>query len=344
MTTPSNFSPWIGLSLVLNVATLATVGWLATRTPDDAADASTLPEEFEELSEEIAGARLEMRRSAERLEALVTRISSREDSDADVPSGHALGKRALADLSNDELLERWKYVQQVLSENRFNPLERTPVEEERGKVEGEMRARGDATVATIAAKFRAMEEHWSQTRLLTHVIEPIATDAAYRFAKGVFEDPTHVSGIRLYAAQVAMKQPDLREDVVGQLVDLLEHPDATFSRREDIVNFLKTSPDPRALPVLSQLAKAPETDKNLRGFAVQALGSYHGSETVAALQELAEMVTLGNLRIEALRSLHKIQGKEVLPFARGLREKLGMDDPGLKTFVDNLDQLYQDGN
>lgn len=343
MSAPTPNPSLVRVSLVLNLLTLGGVAWLAYDRPTAPVDEADLPEQIDDLADDIAGARIEMQRTAERLEALVSRLSSRDASDANVSATGAGGDRPLGEMSNDELFARWRHVNDVLARHEWNPLAREPVETERGKVEAEMRARGDAQIDTIAAQFRTVEDHWLKTRLLTHVVEPVGSAKGYDFARSIFDDPSFNSGLRLYAAQVAMKDSARRDEILGELIDLLEHPDATFNRPEEIVNFLKGAPDPRALPVLRSLATAPDTEQNLRTFAIQALGSFHGSETVAILQDLAETVALGNLRIEALRSLHKIQGKEILSFTRGLRDKIGLEDQNLQTFVDNLEGLYRDG-
>lgn len=342
MSAPAPSSTLPRLSLALHLVSLGGIAWLAFgERREPAAEESSLPAELEDLTDEIVSARLEMKRSAERFEALVSRLSTRDSSDANVASPGAIDGRPLADLSNDELFDRWQHVCRVHSEHQWNPLTREPVEKERAAIEAEMRARGDAQIQTIAARFRTVEDHWLKTRLLTHVVEPLGSPAGYDFAYSIFGDPAFNSGLRLYAAQVAMKDAGRREEIMGELIDLLEHPDATFTRREEIVNFLKSSPDARALPVLQRLASAPDTEQNLRTFAIQALGSLHGAECVTILQDLAQTATLGNLRIEALRSLHKIQGKEILPFLRGMRDRIGPEDQQLQIFVDNIEQLYQ---
>ncbi len=107
------------------------------------------------------------------------------------------------------------------------------------------------------------------------------------------------------------------------------------------MTFLKSNPDSRAAPILVQIAKADDSDRNLRTEAVAALGSLPIADSIAALQDLAQLSKIGNLRIEALRSLHKIQGKDVLDFAHKVREKLGPEDQMFIQFIDNIDAQYR---
>jgi hypothetical protein len=341
MTDSNSRNALLYLSLALNVATLGCVFWYGSRVEQFAA-ATEESTTVGELADEIADARIALGRATDRIEATVLRLADRSATPGAAETD-ARADRPLAEMTEDELFLRWQHVCDVLSRHRHDPMQREPVEDERGRVEAEMRSRKDGTIATIATRFRTVDDHWLRTRLLTHLVEPIATERAYEFALAVFDDPTFGAGIRLYAAQVAMQQPSSRDRVIGDLVDLLRHPDASFDRPADIVNFLKVSPDPRALPVLIDLARAESTEQNLRTYAIEALGSYHAPECVTALQELAQLVTLGNLRVEAVRSLHKIQGKEILEFLRTLRESIGVEDQNLRIFLDNIEMKYQNG-
>ncbi len=250
-------SPLIALSLALNVCTLGGILYVAKH--QTANDEATLPEQLSDMADDISSAKIEMKNDLETLKSLIARLNTTG------PGGpQAYNYDPAADIekmSSDDLLKRWLHVCEVLSRNRHDPLQREPVEKERGRVEEQMRARGEATVASIAAKFKEIEDNWLQTRLLTNVIEPMKTEAGFAFAKTVFEDTTLVGGLRLYAAQVLLKKD--KEGTMGRLIDLLEHPDPTFDRRDQIVTFLKSNPDSRAAPILVQIAKADDSDRNV---------------------------------------------------------------------------------
>lgn len=326
------------ISLVLSATAAAASLTLVLR--DRTEEPGAVPEQLEDLADDVQSIRLELRGQIDRMEALAQRLAQSATTSGSSSSAAAIDPNTdITKLSPFELMERWRHVAEVLTRYRNDPLQREPVEAERGRIEERLRMAGDDSIAEVERVFDGIPDTWMQTRLLTHLVQPVASPRAYDFAKKVFETPNYLAGVRLFAAQVAMQRD--HDEIVGRLIELLEHPDATFDRRDEIVNFLKNNPDPRAVKVLVTIATEPTTELMMRNFAIQALGSYPQPESLDALRILVEQSSLGALRIEALRSLDKRLGKDVLEFAHSVRAKTPLDDTSMRQFLDNLDLKYQ---
>lgn len=337
---PTAPTPWIAVSLGLNVVTLALVGAVLFELHRDRGEDSlpTLPEQLQELGDDVANARIELKNQADRIELLVQKLQregigggasapAEYDPDADLTA-----------MSAADLVSRLEHVTEVLNRYRNDPLRREPIEHERGRIEEQLRARGDESIDAIASRIHDISDSWMQTRLLTQVVQPSGSDAANALAMRIFDDANMVAGVRLCAAQIALAKQ--REQVVPRLVSLLMNPEPGFDRREDVAAFFQQNPDERAVPALIALAKGDDVDRGLRRFVLKALGSYPSSPGVIdTLKEVAQLSHLGDLRAEALHSLHQIVGKDIVDFCRFLRPKLSENDP-MRKLLDDLEAKY----
>lgn len=246
----------------------------------------------------------------------------------------------------EALYEELLQVTEILARWKHDPIQREPVEKERARLEDLLRRHGEASIHALGPFFRTIPERlpqeaqptWMQTRILTHVVDQIDGDAAIEFARSIFEDPGTNSGVRLAAAQVVAKK---HEDwVVERLIRLLDEPDPTFTRANQIVLYFKQHRDPRVVPSFIRIAKDEQADRGLRRFTLEALGLYPDHRVIDALKEVTLTATQGDLRGVALNSLNEILGKEVLDFLALLRGQLTTQDP-LMRLVENLEALWQ---
>jgi hypothetical protein len=290
----------------------------------------------EDVAEEISLARYEMANQTKRFETLLARLEARGG--APTAAAPYDPEQDLALLSIEQLVGRWQHVASALDRYRDDPLQREPIETERGRVEAELRARGAASIAALARLLPTIDDSWKQTRLLSHVVSPIGGAAAHDLALEMFEDPAVVAGVRLFAAQIAMESH--RDRVLERLVGLLENPDPTFNRPEEILYFFRNNPTPAAGPVLLKIARDPTADGVHRSFAIQALSKYGSPEVVEALKEIVEFRQLELLRVDAARSLVEILGKESLDYFRHLKPRLETDDAAMHGFIDAAEAQF----
>jgi len=288
---------------------------------------------------QVGMARFELKQQADRLSRLADQYASGQ---AGVPQL----KTAVGDLPTDppadqrstaELVERLIDLHAMKARYADNPVQREPVEHARAEVEAVLRARGDASIDAIAMAFPGTTDTRAQTRLLTHVIGQLSSDAADEFALGVFEDSQFASGVRLVAARIAMRQ--FEDRVIERLLELMITNDPTFLHREQIASFFGQYPDPRAAAVFADLVTDQSVDASVRRFALQAMGHYDSTEIIEALKEVAALSSAGDMRAQALHSLHEILGVEILEFLRFLRPTLHEND-NLLVLIDNIEEHY----
>lgn len=332
---------WIVLLVLLQAATLAAVCALFVEIRRDRGGGDDVS--IEDLVEEVSQARFQLQSEGERLRLLIDRWRR---------EGAPAAKRTEDGTEKDpktpqEIVDRLIEVDDVHARYEYDPLQREPVERERARLEELLRRSGDAAVQAVRDAFpilgdrlRSAHPGWVRTRLLTHVIDPIGTEEARRFAYEVFEDPRYNAGVRLAAARVAMKDGKLKEAVLEELLRLLGEPDPNFNRREQIALFFKQNPDPRAVEPLARIARSLDEDRLLRRMAIEALGSYTQPEAIDALREVAIDTAQADLRGAALHSLNKILGEEILPFLEHLRTLLEPEDP-IHQLVDSIEALYR---
>ncbi len=342
------------LALLLQLVTIGLLVALLVRTrASDGAGEGDEPQSFEELASEITAARYKLDEQANRLTRLLDRLSRggtlAGGDDPGAGGGHANAKLDET-ASPSLLLEELARVTDVIERYKWDPLQREPLEKERGRLEDLLRRAGDDTIDMIDAFFSTIGERlkeatptWMQTRLLTHVVEPIGTDDAYRFARSVFDNPGFNSGVRLKAADVALKRwPD---EMSVKLIELLENPDPTFSRPEQIALYFKTHKDDRAIPALIAAATDIDRDRTLRRFALEALGIYDDPRVIEALKKVAAEDVHGDLRGVAIVGLNDLLGKDVVGFIHFLRERMNPEDP-MHRLLDNTEALWtgEDGD
>lgn len=344
-------SRWNPIFLLLHLITLGVVGslWLSQRPADEDDEPATI----EDLIEDVSTARYELRAQSDRLTRLLDRLARGEiqvqavglSGTEPAATGSALGGDDPK--SPRDLLERLAEVTDVHERFKFDPLQREPVEKERARVEDLLRRAGDDTIdalvdfmPTIPRLLQDARPGWMQTRLLTHVVAQIDTAAAADFAYGMVEDPQYNSGVRLAAATAARgRYPDR---VVKRLIGLLENPDPTFSRPEQIAQFFKTNPDDRAIPALCALARNVDGDRTARRFTLETLGVYDDPRVIDALKEVSTFDVHGDLRGVAIVSLNKILGEDILSFVDYLRGQWQPDDP-LHQLLDNTEAAWKSG-
>jgi len=216
---------------------------------------------------------------------------------------------------------------------------------ERARLEDMLRRDGDDTIHALADFFPTIPHRlegarpgWMQTRLLTHVVDQIDTEDAAEFAYSVFEDSQYNSGVRLKAAASAMARQ--RERVILGLIGLLENSDPTFSNPEQIVQFFKANPEPRAIPAICSIASNVEAERTARRFALEVLGGYDDPMALDTLEEVATFQVHGDLRGVAMVSLNRRLGREIVPFVEQLRNQWERDDP-MHQLLDNIDKAHE---
>ncbi|MFH0944217.1 MAG: HEAT repeat domain-containing protein [Planctomycetota bacterium] len=330
------------LSLVLQVIT---VGLLITLLLRRSGPSSTNPlAGLEEVREELSQARYQLGDQANRLTRLLDRLA-REG----LSAGSGNGAIAEPDVRKTptELLEELANVTEVLSRWKSDPLQREPVEKERARLEDLLRRYGNDTIDALGGFFptivnlmpEAAGPTWMQTRLLTHVVAQIDTDEAVEYARYIFEDQTINSGVRLKAAEIAMKKYE--DQIILRLIDLLVHPDPNFSRPNQIVLFFKQKPDARAIPALIQVATDQEAERGVRRFTLDTLGTYDDHRVIDALKEVAVDPANVDLRGVAVNSLNKLLGKDILDFVEYLKGQIQANDPLLNLLL-SIEQMYQE--
>lgn len=345
-------SRWNLAFLLLHLLTLGAVFalWNASRT---AADEDDEPTSLEEMVEEIGSARYQLRSEADRLNRLLDRLARGEIA-VKVAGVDAAGVEAASATGGDdelrtphEILERLAEVTDVHERSKWDPLQREPVEKERARLEDLLRRGGDDTIDAVAAFMPTIPERledakpgWMQTRLLTHVVSQIDTQAAADYALSVLDDPRFNSGVRLVAANAARGRYEDR--VVTKLIDLLENPDPTFARPEQIAQFFKANPDARAIPALCALARNVDADRTARRFTLETLGVYDDPRAIDALKEVSTFDVHGDLRGVAIVSLNQLLGEDILPFIEYLRGQWSPEDP-LHRLLDNTEAVYLEG-
>ena len=212
-----------------------------------------------------------------------------------------------------------------------DPIQREPVRKELTRVEGLLRQRGEAAIQDLATRLPALTDSKLQSRLLVNVVGQIDSASAQQLALDAFHNRKLLSGVRLVGANVAMKTH--KDEIVGELVRLLDGKDDSFDRREDVAQFFKSTPDPRAAEALCRIAKNAEEPRILRRFVLQALGSYKQPEVIDTLKDVTSQEIHGELRAEALHSLNDALGRGVLEFLAFLKPKLNVDDPLRKLVI-----------
>ena len=332
------------LSLVLQLATISLLTVLIFRS--QGLPESEEPTQMEDVLEELSTAKYQLHDQANRLSRLLDKLS--KEGIAVRGSGRAVDLESEADLpaSPSELLEQLTHVTTTLSRWKHDPLQREPVELERARLEDLLRRAGNETIDALAAFFPNIIDlvpetagpTWMQTRLITHVIGQIDTDEAVEYARFVFEDPSINSGVRLKAAEVAMKK--YKEPITERLIDLLIHPDSSFNRPNQIVLYFKQNNDPRAIPALVQLARDGETARNLRRFTLDTLGEFDDHRVIDVLKEVASDPANVDLRGVAINSLNKLLGKEMVDFVNHLQGALAPNDP-LLNLLKSIQELWE---
>ena len=333
---------WNLVHLFLHVITLTLVVsmFLSSRPGEDEDDD---PATLEELVDEIGTARYQLRSQADRLSRLLDQLQRGQ---LQLANG---GGAAIAPIAagGDEpktpldLLDRLAEVTDVHERHKHDPLQRESVEKERARLEDLLRQAGDDTIGalfdffpSVSRKLTDARPGWMRTRLLTHVVDQIDSEAAADFAFSVFEDPQYNSGVRLKAAASALGRYEDR--VIVALVRLLTHPDPTFSRPEQVVQFFKANKDERAIPALCQLAQNIDGERTARRFCLETLGEYDDPRVLDALKEVATFDVHGDLRGVAIVSLNKLMGADIIPFVDYLRSQWEVDDP-LHQLLDNTE-------
>jgi len=332
------------VSLILQVLIIGLLLVLIFRKPEPAK--ADQPRQTDEIREEISMARYQFQDAANRLNRYLDRLARNER------SGHVASNGVDAELQEDvpaspsELLEELAHVTTVLARWKHDPLQRESVEQERARLEDLLRRGGNDTIDAVSAFFPTIIDlvpesagpTWMQTRLLTHVVGQIETDEAVEYARSVFEDPGVNSGVRLKAAEIAMKK--YKEPVTERLIDLLVHPDANFNRPTQIVLYFKQNIEPRAIPALIQLAVDQKQDRGARRATLGTLGEYDDHRVIDALKEVASDPANVDLRGVAVNSLNKLLGKEILDFVNHLLDQLPSNDP-LINLLRSIKELWE---
>lgn len=341
-----NGSRLLILVALLQVAILGIQGsqLLKDRGEPDDEEASSLEEIVSELREDIATSRYELSNQADRLRRLLDQLSA----GGTIGGGGAGGQAPRASLyeapdmdltgvSSDDLLFRLFEVNELHRQFKLDPIQRVPVEKERGRIEAELRLRADDAIEAIDLRFKEVSDTQEQTRLLTHIVAEVGTERAVGFAYAVFRDLAISSGVRLVGANIA--HATHAAEIDEQLVKLLVDPDAAFARREQIIYFFKENHYPPAAQAMAKLAVDPEVSRMIRRFSLQALGNYPDPVVIDALKQVASEAIHGDLRAEALRSLNSILGREVLDFLHFIRGRLAEQDQ-LHNLLDDLESEY----
>lgn len=310
---------------------------------DDEEEESSLEEIVSELREDISTSRYELANQAERLQRMLDQLAANGEGGPGRGPQAGLGAAPDLDISGvteSDLLFRLLEVNELHRQYKIDPIQRLPVEKERARIEEELRRRGDETIGALGLRFKEIRNTVEQTRMLTHVVAEIPGDAAIEFAYRVFQDEGISSGVRLVGATIARAKHG--DEIDASFVKILSDPDTAFSRREQIIVFFKENHYPPAGPALARLAIDPEVNRLLRRYTLQALGSYPDPEAIDALKQVATEAIHGDLRAEALRSLDRILGREILDFLQFVRGRLTEDDP-LHRLLDDLEASHRDG-
>ncbi|MFG0319323.1 MAG: hypothetical protein ACF8XB_18780, partial [Planctomycetota bacterium JB042] len=339
-------SRWNVAFLLLHLLTLAAVGaiWLDRRSVEDEDEEPTT---MEELVEEVSTARYQLRSQADRLSRLLDRLARgdievRAIGGGDDPAADAT--TVSADDTPSRILERYAEIADLHERFKWDPLQREPVEKERARLEDLLRRAGNdsidalgAFLPTLPSLLEDAKPGWVQTRLLTHVVAQVDSVEAADFAMAVLEDPQYNSGVRLVAATAARGRYEDR--VIERLIGLLERPDPSFARPEQIAQFFKGNKDDRAIPALCALAKNVDGDRTARRFALESLGVYDDPRVIDALKEVTTFDVHGDLRGVAFVSLNRLLGEDVLPFIEYLRKQWAPEDP-FHQLLNNTEAVY----
>ena len=281
------------LSLILHAVTIGMLAivLMRDRQPEAQAEEETVADLLSDFSEEVSMSAYELKAQSNRLTRMLDKLQ-REGFAA--PQQTSLTSAPHADVTTfrtADLIARLLEVNDLHDKFKTDPIQRVPIEKERGRIEEELRGRGDDAVDAVGNVFHDVPNTKHQTRLLTHIVDPIETDLTYEFAKEVFEDESINDGVRLVAARIAMeKWPD---EINDGLVAILSDPDVGFKRMEQIIVFFKQNPYPPAADPLCDLAVNPEFNRQLRRYCLQTLGVYPEPKVVEALKTAASDVTQG---------------------------------------------------
>ncbi len=340
---------WLLIALQVAAIVLIVTPLLQQKAEDE----PLLGEEFDELVQELSALRYQLNDQGNRLTRLLDRLArggpSAEAAGAQPAAEGGAGGVAVPDQPKTphDLLQELAHVTEVLGRYEYDPLKREPVEKERGRLEDLLRRGGDDTIDALVSFFPDIPANypdianptWFQTRMLTHVVDQIGSDAAVEFARRVFENTAINSGVRLAGAQIALKKHG--DEITSKLIALLEDPDPSFDRPIEIVKYFQTTVEPRAIPALVALATDIDTERNLRRFTLHALSRYDDPRAVDALKEVASTAANGDLRAAALSALGDLLKQDILPFVRHLRETMPADDP-LRTLLDNTESYWME--
>lgn len=348
--------PLAALIVLLQVATvtLLTMQFLHDRqqSEDGEVDEGDGPTTIDDLADDISQTRYELKQQVDRMTRMIDGLARNgiaTGATAGPTDDAAAGVGVVADpsrLTTAQLVAKVIELHEMHARYEFDPLQREPVEKERARIEDVLRNRGVETIDSIAASLESTTDTRAQSRLLEYVVRPIiergdeAAAAAEQFALAVFDDPEYASGVRLIGARLALKSH--RDAVIEKLVEILGDTGSEFQHREDIARFFEVDTDPRAVPVLAQLAKDVDVDQTVRFFCLGSLGVYQDSIGVEALKEVARGEVHGSLRGKAIHSLNKVLGKDVLPFLEQLESTMAPQDP-LRQLVKNLRDHYANG-
>lgn len=345
------------LAALMIVLQLATVGLLTMQVLHDRRQSSEDgeyeeddgPTTIDDLADDISQTRFELKQQVDRMTRMIDGLARDGIGGAANPAPQDDATGVVADptkLTTSQLVEKVIELHEMHARYEFDPLQREPIEKERARIEDVLRARGVESIDSIGASLHSTADTRAQSRLLEYVVRPIiergdaASPAAERLALDVFADPSFASGVRLIGARLALKSH--RDAVIEKLVEILGDTTSEFQHREDIARFFEVDPDPRAVPILAQLAKDVDVDQTVRFFCLGSLGIYRDSIGIDALKEVARGEVHGALRGKAIHSLNRALGKDVLPFLEQLKSTMAPQDP-LQQLVKNLQDHYANG-
>jgi hypothetical protein len=344
------------LAILMLILQLATVGLLTRqylqdrqRSEDGEYEEDDGPTTIDDLADDISQTRFELKQQVDRMTRMIDGLA-RDGIGAGNPAAPQDDSIAVVGdpnkLTTAQLVTKVIQLHEMHARYEFDPLQREPIEKERARIEDVLRNRGVETIDSIGAGLHTTMDTRAQSRLLEYVVGPIiergeaATPAAEQLALDIFNDTALVSGVRLIGARLALKSH--RDTVIEKLVEILGDTANEFPHREDIARFFEIDTDPRAVPVLAQLAKDVDADQTLRFFCLGSLGAYQDSIGIDALKEVARGEVHGSLRGKAIHSLNRALGKDVLPFLEQLKATMAPQDP-LQQLVKNLQDHYANG-
>lgn len=338
MSSSPRISPLSLLLQLVTIALLVVLVWQGRSSEGDDEETESVADLLSEFSDEVSATRFQISTQADRLTRLLDKLQQEGlgGADAGKSAGH-LHEDPHADLTTlteSDLLARLFEVTELHDEYKTDPIQRVPVETERARIEAELRTRGDAAINAIGSWFKETPNTRLQTRLLTNLVEPIDTDAAFELARNLFNDQAIVDGVRLVAARIAMVR--WPEEINNGLVALLSDSEVTFRRLEQVIVFFGQNPYPPAAAGLCRIAVNAEFDRQLRRYSMAALAKYPEPAVIEALKQAASDATQADLRSEAIRSLKAIQGCDVVDFLEYLRPRLPADDPLLR-LIDGIE-------